>query len=125
MINRDIKPDNMMLKANNDLVLIDFGISDRFKGDDDVIPPSQFNKCTPFYLAPEFVATGLKKGEKIIHGRQTDIWAAGVTLFYISTGILPFVPKNLRGGAAAMKGVLEGTKPDYSFFENDPDQENA
>jgi len=41
------------------------------------------------FYAPEIVRTGIKN--KVVRGRQTDIWAAGVTLFIIaSNGMFPF-----------------------------------
>jgi len=46
------------------------------------------------FYAPEIVQTGVKN--KRFRGRQTDIWAAGVTLFMLaSNGNLPFDAKTI------------------------------
>lgn len=57
-------------------------------------------KFSGYYIPPEVVKTqsqldkqGL--GEKIIHGKPADIWALGVTIYYISTGKLPFKGEDL------------------------------
>lgn len=36
-MHRDIKPDNLMLDKNDDLVLVDFGASKIFLGEEDLI----------------------------------------------------------------------------------------
>ncbi len=53
-----------MLNKDNDIVLVDFGISKRFTGDDDVI---RGTAGTTLYFAPEIVRTGIKN--KVVHGR--------------------------------------------------------
>jgi len=46
------------------------------------------------FYAPEIVRTGVKI--KVVRGRQTDIWAAGVTLFMLaSNGAVPFDAKTI------------------------------
>ena len=60
----------------------------------------------------EVKALGFDK--KIVRGRQTDIWATGVTLFQIATGSLPFTIKSVMD----VKRQLDNNKPDYSSLEN-------
>lgn len=67
-----------MLNKDNDIVLADFGISKRFQNNNDVFIGT---KGTIKYLAPEMVKIGTKEKPKILHGRKTDIWAAGITLY--------------------------------------------
>ena len=35
VIHRDIKPENMMLNGKNEIVLVDFGLSKNFEGEND------------------------------------------------------------------------------------------
>lgn len=81
VIHRDIKPDNIMINHNNEAVLIDFGVSALFDGqENDEIGTTMgsFN-----FFAPEMIKR--KKGTGF-RGEQTDIWALGITLFYLICG---------------------------------------
>ena len=78
---------NMMLNGKDqDLVLVDFGVSNRFSADDDLLKTTA---GTYHFFAPEMVKTGCS-GPKIVHGKQSDIWAAGISLYCIATGRHPF-----------------------------------
>jgi len=52
VLHRDIKPDNLMLNKQGELVLVDFGSSSKFEGDDDRVLSTV---GTPIYFAPEIV----------------------------------------------------------------------
>jgi len=53
-----------MLSSNGDLVLVDFGASKKFEGDDDIV---KGNSGTMRFYAPEIVRTGVPN--KILRGR--------------------------------------------------------
>ena len=74
-----------MLNSVGDIVIVDFGISVHFK-ESDVLTGRTMGTCK--YFAPEVVRTGVKN--KVIHGMKTDMWAAGITLYEIATGLHPF-----------------------------------
>jgi len=59
------------------------------------------------------VKTGGAAGTKIMKGRQCDIWAAGVTLYNIACGKLPFNGESRND----VKILLETQEVDYSPFE--------
>jgi serine/threonine protein kinase len=88
LVHHDIKPENIVLNKQEDIVLVDFGISRHFYGEDDLTRGQSNSEGTILYFAPERVKTGVK--DKKIYGRQTDIWAAGITLYYLATGIHPY-----------------------------------
>jgi serine/threonine protein kinase len=81
VIHRDIKPDNIMLNHNNEAVLIDFGVSAIVEGQDEDQLTS--NMGSYMFYAPEMLQ---RSKEKSFRGEKTDIWALGITLYYLFTG---------------------------------------
>ena len=83
VVHRDIKPENVLLDANGNLKLCDFGLSAvyRHKG--------QTKKCasmvgSPPYVAPEIVMGGEYEGPPV------DLWSCGVVLFVLLLGNTPW-----------------------------------
>ena len=81
VIHRDIKPDNIMINHNNQAVLIDFGLSALVDQQDDEMVS---NMGSFIFFAPEMFMG--KKSNVKVRGTKTDIWALGITLFYMVTG---------------------------------------
>ena len=85
---RDIKPENILLGADMEIKLTDFGWSVRSSH-------SRKTLCgTPDYLAPELVAA---RTLSLSHGSQSasfdlsvDLWACGVLAFELLVGDAPF-----------------------------------
>lgn len=86
VIYRDLKPANIMLKADGDIVLIDFGTAREYKtgNQEDTI-----NIGTVGYAAPE------QYGGKGQSDARTDIYCLGVTLYQLVTGKNPCEPPYL------------------------------
>lgn len=76
---RDVKPDNILFDEENRLKLADFGSADTFKEGE----PMSGVVGTPHYVAPEVLA-GRDYNEKV------DVWSAGVVLYQMLAGFLPF-----------------------------------
>ena len=81
VVHRDVKPDNIILDADGRPYLMDFGIVKR----DDNVHETMEGKIlgTPGYLSPEQL-----RGHPL-DGRS-DLYAAGVTLYQMLTGEIPF-----------------------------------
>ena len=54
-------------------------------------------------MAPEMFQANPSSSMKIVRGRQNDIWAAGVTLYYLLTKKYPFSAKSIHELAAQVR----------------------
>jgi len=79
IIHRDVKPENIILTADDGFKLVDLGVA-RIPGID---KDSLFVPGTPSYKAPELFDG--KPGDE-----RSDIFAMGVTLYRMFTGAYPF-----------------------------------
>uniref|UniRef100_A0A166DG72 non-specific serine/threonine protein kinase n=2 Tax=Daucus carota subsp. sativus TaxID=79200 RepID=A0A166DG72_DAUCS len=87
IVHGDIKPDNLLITSSGTVKIIDFGVSQVFEDDNDVLRRSP---GTPVFTAPE-CCLGLT-----YHGKAADTWAAGATLYCMVLGNYPFLGDNLH-----------------------------
>ena len=85
VVHRDLKPGNVLLDAEDNAFVTDFGVARSLGGDG--LTRAGAVVGTPDYLSPEQIA-----GEPV-DGR-TDLYALGILLYEMLTGELPF-----RGGS--------------------------
>ena len=90
VIHRDLKPENIMVEQRRgeaDFVkVLDFGIAKIVDGTDDEGPAltrAGFVCGTPEYMSPEQA-----RGAKLDH--RSDLYAVGVILYQLTSGMLPF-----------------------------------
>jgi eukaryotic-like serine/threonine-protein kinase len=83
VIHRDIKPANVILRQDGSVKLLDFGIARDETRVETSITSTGSLVGTPPYMAPE------RFGGSAIDGRS-DIFSAGVLLYLLLTGRLPF-----------------------------------
>src|SRR5580704_12396249 len=85
VIHRDLKPSNVLVKNDETLRLLDFGISKHLEslGDSGKQTMTGLRLMTPAYAAPEQI-----RGEQV--GIHTDVYSLGVILYELLAGCLPF-----------------------------------
>ena len=90
IVHRDIKLENILIDLNNNIKICDFGIGIMLESEDELI----HDQCgTPMYMAPEIILNSKKYGYK---GYPVDIWSAGIALYIMLSGMLPFNYKNKK-----------------------------
>ena len=91
VIHRDIKPENILISKEGQCYLADFGVSEMFERNEQVISGI---RGTKLFMAPELLARQEGGGSGSATGRAVDMWALGVTLYALLLGKLPFVTEN-------------------------------
>jgi serine/threonine protein kinase len=83
LIHRDVKAENILLDEQDNVRLIDFGLSNVFR------PGARQTYCgSPNYAAPEIIMKGP-------YTKTADIWSLGILLYFMATGQLPFAGQAL------------------------------
>ena len=88
VIHRDLKPGNVFITEKGTVKLLDFGLAWLVAASTSQVPQLA-TAGTPTYMAPE-----QWRGER--QDERTDLWAAGVLLYEMLTGVLPFTATTLE-----------------------------
>lgn len=88
VVHRDIKPANILLDRQGQVYLADFGLVKLFDGTRTTLTTTGQVMGTPEYMAPEQA-----RGDQV--GPAADIYSAGIVLYQMVTGRLPFQAKSL------------------------------
>ncbi len=98
-IHLDIKPDNLVVKTNGSVALIDFGLAHHARYPDLLAEEKRFAAGSAPYVSPEQVL-GTRSDTR------SDIFALGVVLYEMATGKLPFgTPRPWRGCATGCGSI--------------------
>ncbi|HEY1378557.1 MAG TPA: protein kinase [Gemmataceae bacterium] len=83
VLHRDLKPHNLLLTADGNVKVGDFGLFKRVRADDPAKRPPGAVHGTPHYMSPEQA-----RGEHL--DERSDIFSLGTTFFHVFSGRLPF-----------------------------------
>ncbi|HUR79228.1 MAG TPA: protein kinase, partial [Thermoanaerobaculia bacterium] len=96
LVHRDITPDNIMLRRDGYVKLLDFGLARAVDAEPDLHKTDpHMVRGTVFYMSPEQL-----RG-KVLDSRS-DIWSMGVLLYELIAGRLPFDGESSSDVAAAI-----------------------
>lgn len=84
IMHRDIKPHNILLNANDDIILTDFNFAKEME---------EFSLAdtlcgSPLYMAPEIIKNSLEAGQG--YTINADLWSIGVLMYEMIYGYNPF-----------------------------------
>jgi serine/threonine-protein kinase len=108
IVHRDLKPSNILVRNDNKVKLLDFGIAKLIEGETDTGSRHVFtiggNALTPEYAAPEQL-----QGEQIT--TATDVYALGVLLYLLLTGQHPTAPAGRNTPVELVRAIVDVEPP--------------
>lgn len=104
VVHRDVKPGNLMVAAQGEPVVLDFGQARELESGEQPLTRSGEVFGTPSYMSPEQV-----RGASRSLDRQTDVWSLGASLFECLTLERPFQGASLP---ALLEAIATAPLPD-------------
>lgn len=96
IIHRDVKPENVMIRKDGILKLMDFGIAQ-------VVDLQRMTVTGQLLGSPAYMAPELIDGKPL--DVRTDVFSVGIMLYQLATGELPFSGKN---PGEVLRRIVEG-----------------
>ena len=89
ILHRDLKPGNIMLRKNDSVALIDFGLAKRMRLKMEITGSGEIFG-TPYYMSPE-------QGHGSTVDPRSDIYSLGIIFYEMLTGKKPFSAPSAMG----------------------------
>jgi serine/threonine-protein kinase len=105
VVHRDLKPSNILVTADGQVRLLDFGIAKLMEGDS--AKETQLTQLAGRALTLDYASPEQIKGEPI--GTASDVYSLGVVAYELLTGAKPYRLK--RGSAAELEEAIASIDP--------------
>jgi serine/threonine protein kinase/Flp pilus assembly protein TadD len=113
IIHRDIKPSNILVSVQEDQTIpkiIDFGVAKAIS--QPLTERTFFTEQGQMFGTPEYMSPEQADMATEDIDTRSDIYALGVLLYVLLTGVLPFEPETLReGGIEHIRKMIRETNP--------------
>jgi serine/threonine-protein kinase len=96
ILHRDVKPENIMVRRDGVIKLMDFGVAQ-------VVDLERMTVTGQILGSPAYMAPELLEGKRLDF--RSDVFSVGVMLYQMATGVLPFAGKNPH---EVLRRVAEG-----------------
>lgn len=96
ILHRDIKPDNVMVRKDGVLKLMDFGVAQ-------IVDLERMTVTGQLLGSPAYMAPEVLEGKTLDF--RTDVFSVGIMLYQLATGSLPFTGRNPH---EVLKRIAEG-----------------
>ncbi len=88
IVHRDIKPGNILFRADDTLTITDFGAAKNLTGDVEDITVNNHIVGTPYYISPE-------QGAGMPFDHRSDLYSLGIMIFQMLTNERPYIAKSV------------------------------
>jgi serine/threonine-protein kinase len=105
IVHRDLKPSNILVRNDNCVKLLDFGIAKLVEGDERDVSRRTYTVGSGQVLTPQFAAPEQLQGEAITVA--TDVYALGVLLYLLLTGSHPAGNSRRQRPADLIKAIVD------------------
>jgi non-specific serine/threonine protein kinase/serine/threonine-protein kinase len=119
VVHRDLKPDNILVLADGSPKLLDFGVAKLLAGAGPAGPEDAALASSTWALTPDFASPEQVSGALVT--TASDVYALGVLLHLLLTGVLPYrLRPEPRSAMAATLSRIQIAPPSVQVRDSDP-----